>query len=52
MLKGLLDKDKREDLKEKIEVVFAVVTIVSFISHRISKQREEEEAGEEMEQAS
>lgn len=42
MLKNLLvDRDKREDLKEKVEVAFAVWCIASFVISRVQKHREE-----------
>lgn len=45
---NLLDKEKREAIKEPIEVVFAVLTIVSFIHSRVQKHKaahgEEEQA--------
>jgi len=44
MIKTLLDKEKREDLKEKVEVAFALFTIASYVSSRIKKRREAEEA--------
>lgn len=47
MFKTLLDRDKREDLKEKVEVVFAVFTITSFVISRVQKRRAAESEAEE-----
>ncbi len=41
--KKLLEKEKREAIKENIDVIFAVITIVSFVGSRISKRNEDEE---------
>lgn len=43
MLKTLLNKEKREALKENIEVVFAVLTVASFVAKKVREHREAEE---------
>jgi hypothetical protein len=50
MFKTLLDRDKREDLKEKVEVVFAVFTITSFVISRVQKHRAAQTAESEAEE--
>lgn len=49
MIKSLLKKENREKLKEQIEVVFAVITIVSYVSSRIQEKRQGESEREEYE---
>jgi hypothetical protein len=48
-MKQLFDKDRRKKIQENIDVIFAVITIVSFVGSKISKRGEEEEgdAGQE-----
>lgn len=36
------NKQKRDDLKEKVEVVFAVVTIVGYTAKKIKERKETE----------
>ena len=35
----ITDKAKRDDLKEKVEVVFAVVTIIGFTAKKIKEKK-------------
>ena len=51
MFKTLLDRDKREDLKEKVEVVFAAFTIVSFAISRVQKHKPAQAAESEAEES-
>lgn len=37
----ITDKTKRDDLKEKVEVVFAIATIVGFAAGKIKKKKEQ-----------
>lgn len=43
MLKTLFDKKKRENLKENIEVVFAVATVLSFVAKKMRERQEAED---------
>ena len=36
--KFITDKSKRDDLKEKVEVVFAVFTIAAFVSKKMKEK--------------
>jgi len=49
MFKALLDKEKREAIREPIEVAFAAFTIISFVVSKVQKHRapdEDEEVSE------
>lgn len=46
MLKTLFNKEKREHLKEQVEVVFAVFTIVSFVVSKYNKKHSGEDKTE------
>lgn len=46
MWKVFLNKQKRENVKETIEVVFAALTIISFASSKIKKHKAEKEESE------
>ena len=41
--KKLFEKEKREAIKDNIDVIFAAITIISFVGSRIQKRREDEE---------
>jgi len=43
MFKALFDKEKREAIREPIEVAFAVLTIVSFVAGKVQKHRAQED---------
>lgn len=43
MFKSLLKKEKRKEIQDNIEVVFAVFTILAFAKKQIEKRREAEE---------
>lgn len=51
MLKVILDKKKREAVKDNIDVVFAVITIVSFVASKVQSRRGEGTEVEEGEQS-
>lgn len=37
----ITDKSKRDDLKEKVEVIFAVATIIGFTAKKLKQKKED-----------
>jgi len=46
MFKALFNKEKREAIREPIEVAFAVLTIVSFVAGKVQKHRAKDDESE------
>lgn len=49
MFKTIMNREKRKQFQEYVEVAFAAVTIAAFVGNKIQKRREAQAAGTDSE---